>query len=58
MVVGLGGPGDISLDPAVDPALAGLVYLPVMQLLGERVAQFKGLDTVAPRHLTKVVVLA
>ena len=57
-VVGLGGPGDVSFAPAVDRPLAGLVYLPVLQLLGERVAQANGLDTAAPRHLTKVVVLA
>jgi glucosamine--fructose-6-phosphate aminotransferase (isomerizing) len=58
LVIGLGGPGDIALAPAVDPTLAGLTYLPVLQLLGERVAQANGLDTAAPRHLTRVVVLA
>lgn len=58
LVIGLGGPGDVPLAPAVDISLAGLIYLPVLQLMGERVAQANGLDTAAPRHLTKVVTLA
>jgi glucosamine--fructose-6-phosphate aminotransferase (isomerizing) len=57
LVIGLGGPGDVSLPAAADPVLAGLVYLPVLQVLGERVAQSRGLDTAVPRHLTKVVML-
>ncbi len=58
-VLGLGGPGDLSLElPDLEPALRGLVALPTLQWLGERVAQMKGLDTRAPRHLTKVVKLA
>ena len=58
LVVGLGGPGDISLDLDVADELRGLVCLPALQLLGERVAQRRNVDTVAPRHLTKVVKLA
>jgi glucosamine--fructose-6-phosphate aminotransferase (isomerizing) len=58
LVIGLGGPGDVPLAPPVDTSLAGLIYLPVLQLMGERVAQANGLDTAAPRHLTKVVTLA
>ncbi|MDE3795761.1 SIS domain-containing protein [Sinorhizobium meliloti] len=58
LVVGLGGPGDVALPVDVDPALAGLVVLPALQVLGERAAQARGIDTVSPRHLTKVVTLA
>jgi glutamine---fructose-6-phosphate transaminase (isomerizing) len=57
-VIGVAGPGDLSLEVEIaDDAIRGLVALPVLQWLGERVAQSKGLDTRAPRHLTKVVVL-
>ena len=57
-VIGFGGPGDVEL-PACGPSeVRGLVVLPALQLLGERVAQARGLDTGAPRHLNKVVVLA
>ena len=42
----------------VDPALAGLACLPALQLLGERAAQSRNIDTVTPRHLSKVVTLA
>ena len=57
-VVGVGGPGDLSLEiEMADDAIRGLLALPALQWLGERVAQAKGLDTRAPRHLTKVVVL-
>ena len=59
LVVGFDGPGDVSLPVTVtDDHLRGLVYLPALQLLGERVAQRRNVDTVAPRHLTKVVKLA
>ena len=58
IVLGLGGPGDISLKVPVDPALAGLACLPALQLLGERAAQSRNIDTVTPRHLSKVVTLA
>ncbi|MBZ9937974.1 SIS domain-containing protein [Mesorhizobium sp. BR1-1-16] len=57
-VIGFGGPGDVAIDVAVAPVVAGLAVLPALQLLGERVAEARGLDTVAPRHLTKVVTLA
>ena len=57
-VIGVGGPGDLSLEITIsDDAIRGLVALPALQWLGERVAQSKGLDTRVPRHLTKVVVL-
>lgn len=58
LVVGLGGPGDVALPMDADPAVAGLILLPALQLLGERAAQARRIDTVAPRHLTKVVTLA
>ncbi|MDM9624929.1 SIS domain-containing protein [Rhizobium sp. S152] len=57
IVIGLGGPGDIELPVDADLSLAALVVLPALQLLGERVAQSRGIDTVSPRHLTKVVTL-
>ncbi len=50
LVVGIGGEGNISFAVPAEPALAGLVYLPALQLLGERVAQSRKLDTAAPRH--------
>jgi len=57
-VLGIGGPGTLSL-PTTSPGIAvGAEVLPLLQLLGERYATAKGLDTTAPRHLTKVVVLA
>ena len=56
-VIGFGGPGDLELDVGCDPALTGLCALPALQILGERAAQAKGVDTMAPRHLTKVVML-
>lgn len=58
VVISLGGPGAPGFPADVAPALRPLVYLPALQILGERVAQARGLDTDAPRHLTKVVVLA
>lgn len=57
-VLGLGGPGDLSLGLGGDANHRALTALPVLQLLGECVAQAKGLDSVAPRWLTKVVTLA
>jgi glucosamine--fructose-6-phosphate aminotransferase (isomerizing) len=57
-VIGFGGPGDASLAVDCDPALAGLAVLPALQILGERAAQARNIDTMAPRHLTKVVMLA
>ena len=56
-VLGIGGPGDVTLTVGVQPALAGLAVLPALQLLGERMAQSRGIDTSAPRRLTKVVKL-
>ena len=58
VVIGLGGPGDVEFNIDCAPALAGLCMLPALQILGERVAQARKIDTVAPRHLTKVVKLA
>ena len=57
LVIGFGGPGDLSLPVPVASPLKGLVALPALQLLGERAAQARNIDTVAPRHLTKVVTL-
>jgi glucosamine--fructose-6-phosphate aminotransferase (isomerizing) len=57
-VIGFGGPGDVSFEMRCDPALVGLAFLPALQLLGERAAQARNIDTVQPRHLTKVVTLA
>ena len=57
-VLGIGGPGDLAIDVGGSSAARALVALPMLQLLGERVAGLKGLDTTAPRHLSKVVVLA
>lgn len=54
-VVGFGGAGDLRL-PVDGPAeLRGLVCLPALQFLGAQLAHLRGLDTTAPRHLTKVV---
>ncbi len=58
IVIGLGGPGDVELSVDADLTLSALVFLPALQILGERVAQSRGIDTVSPRHLTKVVTLA
>ncbi|WP_377505312.1 SIS domain-containing protein [Octadecabacter sp. R77987] len=57
-VIGIGGPGDVSLPVATRGDLAGAEALPALQLLGERHAQSKGINTVTPRHLSKVVVLS
>jgi glucosamine--fructose-6-phosphate aminotransferase (isomerizing) len=57
-VIAFGGPGDASFAVDCDPALMGLACLPALQLLGERAAQSRNIDTIAPRHLTKVVTLA
>jgi len=51
-VIGFGGPGDVRIEAA------GLACLPALQMLGEMVALQKGINSEAPRHLTKVVVLA
>ncbi len=56
-VIGFGGPGDLSIDIGVKGPGFGLACLPALQMLGEMVALMKGIDSEAPRHLTKVVVL-
>ncbi|NVN11558.1 SIS domain-containing protein [Nguyenibacter vanlangensis] len=57
-VLGIGGPGTVSLSVTGDADVRPLVVLPMLQLLGEYVARARGLDTLAPRHLTKVVTIA
>ena len=57
-VIAFGGPGDVRFEVPCEPALVGLACLPALQLLGERAAQAHNIDTVAPRHLTKVVTLS
>lgn len=54
-VIGLGGPGDLALPCDVEGGSRLLAFLPVLQLLGERMAITHSRDTSAPRHLTKVV---
>ncbi|KQT65775.1 MULTISPECIES: SIS domain-containing protein [unclassified Aureimonas] len=57
-VLAFGGPGDLSLDVPAGNEARALAVLPALQILGERVAEMRGADTEAPRHLSKVVVLA
>jgi len=57
-VLGLGGPGDLSFEVGGNAQLRPLTVLPTLQMLGECVAQSKGLDSRTPRWLTKVVTLA
>jgi glucosamine--fructose-6-phosphate aminotransferase (isomerizing) len=57
-LVGFDGPGDLSIQVAVDGPQRALALLPALQILGERVAGDLGIDTVSPRHLNKVVVLS
>jgi len=57
-VLGLGGPGTVSLPVGGDTGAGPLVCLPLLQMLGEVVARARGLDTLAPRHLTKVVTVS
>ncbi len=47
----------LNLDVSGLNQLLPLTLLPALQYFGEYIAQQKGLDTSAPRHLTKVVVL-
>jgi glucosamine--fructose-6-phosphate aminotransferase (isomerizing) len=54
-VIGFGGAGDLSLLLDGPVEWRGLVCLPALQLLGVQLAQLRGLDATAPRHLTKVV---
>ena len=57
-LLGFGGPGDLSLPLDLDGPQRSLAILPALQILGERVAGERHIDTVAPRHLNKVVVLS
>jgi glucosamine--fructose-6-phosphate aminotransferase (isomerizing) len=54
-VLGIGGPGDEMLSCDAKDGSRPLAILPVLQLLGERMAARRSRDTTAPRHLTKVV---
>jgi glucosamine--fructose-6-phosphate aminotransferase (isomerizing) len=56
-VIGLGGPGDLEIPMMTQGAARCIEVLPALQMIGERMANAKDLDTAAPRHLTKVVVL-
>lgn len=56
-VLGIGGPGDASIPIQASGDLGGVEALPALQMLGELYARAKGIDTMAPRHLTKVVKL-
>ena len=56
-VIGVNGPGDLRLDTGLTDAANALACLPALQLLGEKVALHKGINSETPRHLTKVVVL-
>ncbi len=57
-VIGFGGPGDVTLPLTQSTPLRGAEVLPALQMLGEAHAKARHIDTTAPRHLTKVVVLA
>lgn len=56
-VLGIGGPGTITLDVDGSEPERAILALPVPQWLGEILARRKGLDTAQPRHLSKVVKL-
>jgi glucosamine--fructose-6-phosphate aminotransferase (isomerizing) len=56
-VIGLGGPGDLSIPLSQSGAARALEVMPALQIIGERVANQKNMDTAQPRHLSKVVVL-
>ena len=56
-VIGFGGPGDVMVAVDHDPIVRTLEILPALQILGERVAEARGIDTTSPRHLSKVVIL-
>lgn len=58
LVIGFGGPGDLSIELSGTGLDRSLEILPALQLFGERLAQHKHLDSTAPRHLTKVVRLS
>lgn len=56
-VIGINGPGDLRIDLGLKGPAACLAALPALQIMGEYVALMKGINSEAPRHLTKVVVL-
>ncbi|WP_370675089.1 SIS domain-containing protein [Pleomorphomonas sp. PLEO] len=56
-VIGLGGPGDLTLPIATHGLQRSLEMLAALQILGERIANSKNIDSTQPRHLSKVVVL-
>lgn len=56
--IGFGGVGDLMLPMATSGLQRTLEMLPALQILGERVAGAKNIDSTAPRNLTKVVRLA
>jgi glutamine---fructose-6-phosphate transaminase (isomerizing) len=56
-VIGIDGPGDLSINLGLTGPAAAVACLPALQLLGEKVALSKGINSETPRHLTKVVVL-
>ena len=57
VVIGFNGPGDLRIDLGLSDAANALACLPALQLLGEKVALSKGINSEVPRHLSKVVVL-
>ena len=57
VVIGFNGPGDMRIDLGLSDDANALACLPVLQMLGEMVALSKGINSEAPRHLSKVVVL-
>jgi glucosamine--fructose-6-phosphate aminotransferase (isomerizing) len=57
LVLGFGGPGNIEIEVPGSLESRSIVVLPALQIFGERVAELRGLDTTAPRHLNKVVTL-
>lgn len=57
-VIGIGGPGDLSIPLDRPEVECALLCLPALQILGERIAQARNIDSLAPRHLTKVVRVA
>ncbi len=56
-VMSLDGSADLSLSCNSPANLRPLVYLPALQWFGEAIANAREIDTTAPRHLTKVVML-
>ncbi|WP_275791259.1 SIS domain-containing protein [Pararhizobium gei] len=56
-IIGFGGPGDLSIPAEIEGLGQTIALLPALQIIGERVAEAKNIDTMAPRHLNKVVVL-